>query len=136
GAGEAILTASQAGDAGHTAAADERQTLQVAAKRLTVTANGQHKVYGDADPDLTYIAAGFVAGDDETVLTGALARDPGADIGGYAISQGDLDAGGNYVIDFTGADFTITPRPLTVTSRNHSALYKVTSDNTGKLVGS
>ncbi|WP_100630289.1 MBG domain-containing protein [Algoriphagus formosus] len=82
---------------------------------LTVDA-GQSKVYGDADPAFTYQATGFENGDDVGVLTGVLERAPGENVGIYTINQGTLDAGSNYMINFTGADFTITTRTLNVTA--------------------
>ncbi|MCY4779339.1 MBG domain-containing protein [Sphingobacterium sp. UT-1RO-CII-1] len=84
---------------------------------LTVTANsGQGKVYGEADPVFTYTVSGYQGADDETLLTGALSRTAGEDAGTYPIGQGDLSAGANYAIDFTGADFAITQAMLTVTA--------------------
>ena len=50
------------------------------------------------------------------MFTGALTRDEGKDVGDYAITQGTLSAGDNYVIDYTGANLTITKRTLTVTA--------------------
>lgn len=77
---------------------------------LTVAADqGQQKVHGEADPTLTYTATGFVGTDDESILTGSLAREAGEGPGTYAITLGDLDAGDTYSIEFTGADFTIRP---------------------------
>lgn len=59
---------------------------------------------------LTYTATGFVNGDDQTVLTGALARAAGVAKGTYPITQGTLSAA-NYTISYTGADFIITDAP-------------------------
>ena len=73
-------------------------------KAVTVTANELSKVYGDADPELTYTVEGLVAGD---TLTGSLARAEGEAVGIYAITLGTLTAGNNYVVDFTGAKLTI-----------------------------
>ncbi len=47
---------------------------------MTVTADPQTKVYGDADPALTYqITSGSLAFSDE--FTGSLTRDAGEDVG-------------------------------------------------------
>ncbi|SFJ96018.1 MBG domain-containing protein [Parapedobacter indicus] len=82
---------------------------------LTISADaGQDKVYGSAEPALTYSATGFELMDDESILTGALIRAPGEDVDSYAITQGTLDAGGNYTMAFAGADFAITPATLTI----------------------
>src|SRR5690606_3588105 len=73
-----------------------------------------HKVYGSDDPALTFEATGFEGDDDEHVFTGALTRATGEDVGTYAITQGTLAAGGNYTIAYTGEEFSITPKGLTV----------------------
>ncbi|NLG74411.1 MAG: DNRLRE domain-containing protein [Chloroflexi bacterium] len=89
---------------------------------VTVTADSQSKVYGDSDPDLTYqVTTGSLVGSDS--LSGALARASGEDVGTYAIQQGTLTAGSNYLLTFEGAELTITPRPVTVTANNASKIY-------------
>jgi CSLREA domain-containing protein/uncharacterized repeat protein (TIGR01451 family) len=86
---------------------------QIIARPISVAADAQTKVYGDADPVLTYrVTEGTFIGQD--TLSGALARVGGNDVGSYAIQQGKLTAGDNYELSFTGADLTITPRDLTV----------------------
>ncbi|MGM0934062.1 MAG: MBG domain-containing protein [Bacteroidota bacterium] len=75
---------------------------------LTVTADSdQSKVFGNEDPVFTYTTSGFVAGEDGSILTGALSRVAGEDVGDYAIQQGNLTAGPNYLINYTSADFEI-----------------------------
>jgi len=79
---------------------------------VIVTADsGQSKVFGEADPVLTYVSS--IPG---VTFTGALSRAAGENVGSYAINQGDLSAGENYVITFVPADFTITAKPITVTA--------------------
>jgi len=87
----------------------------VAPAPLTITAVAVAKFYGDADPELTYTSTGFVNGDTAAVLTGTLTRVAGENAGTYAINQGSLAAPSNYTVSFTGANLTITARPLTVT---------------------
>ncbi|WP_317128299.1 MBG domain-containing protein, partial [Myroides indicus] len=100
--------------------------FEITKATLTVTADAnQSKVYGETDPVLTYSVSGFQGSDDESILTGALDRTAGEDAGTYPITQGDLSAGANYVIDFTGADFEITKATLTV----------IADDNQGKIYG-
>ncbi len=88
----------------------------IASKVLNIQADAQTKVYGQADPLLTYTATGFEAGDDESILTGSLTRVAGEDVGTYTIQQGTLSAGANYAINFTGADFEITKANLNITA--------------------
>ena len=95
--------------------------LTVNKATLTVTANAASKTYGTSDPALTYGVNGLVNGDmADGVLSGGLARTAGETVAGgpYAISQGTLNANGNYTINYTGASLTITPRALIVTANN------------------
>ncbi|WP_353185719.1 MBG domain-containing protein [Parapedobacter lycopersici] len=116
-AGQVTITAMQDGDVAFHAADPVAQVLTIDPATLAITAEaGQGKVYGTADPVLTYLATGFKLADDERILTGALERAPGEDAAIYAIAQGMLDAGSNYTIDFAGADFTIAPLAVTVTA--------------------
>ena len=75
---------------------------------ITVTADaGQSKVYGDADPALTYTYTPSLIGGD--TFSGALSRAAGENVGTYAITQGTLTAGSsNYTITFVR---TTSPSP-------------------------
>jgi hypothetical protein len=83
-------------------------------KKLTVTSNAISKVYGANDPALTYTVTGFQGTDNASIITGALSRAAGEDAGTYAISQGTL-AAADYEIEYVGANFSITPKTLTIT---------------------
>ena len=83
-------------------------TLTVNPASLQVTARAATKVYGAADPAFTYTVSGFVNGNNSSILTGSLSRNPGEDVGTYPIIQGTLSAGNNYTIDYTGNNLTIT----------------------------
>lgn len=76
---------------------------------LLVVADAESKVFGQSDPVLSYQTVGLVSGDS---LAGALGRSIGEDVGTYPITQGNLVASANYDLQFTGADFIITPAPL------------------------
>lgn len=78
--------------------------VTIAPAVLTVTADAQEKNKGASDPELTYTAIGLF-NDDE--VTGKLTRTEGEEPGEYAITIGTLDAGSNYVIDFTEAKLVI-----------------------------
>ena len=94
---------------------------------LTVTPEaGKTKIYGDEDPDFTYTVTGFVSGDDESVISGALSRDAGENAGDYAITVGTLSAGGNYDITVSSETFVITKAPLKVTADNKEKVYGTT----------
>ncbi|SFB46063.1 MBG domain-containing protein [Algoriphagus aquimarinus] len=93
-------------------------------KLLTITADTQSIVYGQADPALTYTASGFENGDTEAIISGVLTRAAGQNVGNYAINVGSLDAGANYSISFTGANFAITPATLNIiTDAGQSKIY-------------
>lgn len=99
-------------------------SLSITPRSLTVTANDRTMVYGDALPGLTYTlgGAGLVHGD---ILSGTLGSSatPTSAVGNYAIGLGDLTAGSNYALHFTGATLAVTPRPLTVTANDRSMVY-------------
>jgi parallel beta-helix repeat protein len=108
--------------------------FEITQKTLSVTATaGQFKVYGEADPVFAYTASGFELGDDESIMTGALSRDAGVDVGFYAITIGNLSAGGNYTIDFTSNDFEITPKPLLI-SGTFTAFDKIEDGTTDATI--
>jgi hypothetical protein len=95
--------------------------LTVDPRPITVTADPQTKVYGDADPALTYaITSGSLAYTDTQagVLSGSLTRVAGETVAGspYAIQQGTLAANANYALTYVGDSLSITPRPITVTA--------------------
>ena len=95
-------------------AGSQSYTVKIAQSALHVTADPQSKVYGAADPALTYtIATGDLKNGDTapSVLSGSLTRVAGETVSGgpYAISQGTLAANGNYILAFTGNSLTVTP---------------------------
>ncbi len=82
-------------------------------KAISVTANAASKFYGAVDPVLTYTSTPLAGGDS---FSGTLARAAGENVGIYAINQGTLTAGSNYIITFTGANLTVNPLAITVTA--------------------
>ncbi|MGY5255632.1 MBG domain-containing protein, partial [Sphingobacterium spiritivorum] len=70
---------------------------------LNIVADAKSKVYGSADPALTYTVIGLVNGDDQSIITGALTRTTGEAVGTYNIEQGTLATTANYDIAYTGA---------------------------------
>ena len=91
----------------------------VTKKELTVTAEAQRRVYGDLDPALTYTVAGLVGND---VISGALVRREGENVGEYDIEIGTLDAGDNYEMIYVGAKLTINKKALTVMAKSETIL--------------
>ena len=93
--------------------------LTITQKAITITADAKTKVYGDADPSLTYTVAPSLVGSD--VLTGILSRTVGEDVGNYAI--GSTLANANYNITFVSADLTITQKAITITADAKTKVY-------------
>ena len=121
GAGTAIITASQDGDAAYAAATPVTQTLTVNKRAITVTADTMNKIYGDSvQLSYTITSGSLVSGDN---FTGQLDRGPGENVGIYAITQGGLELNANYALTFVGSTFTVTPRPITVTAGAMSKIY-------------
>ncbi|MFQ6603639.1 beta strand repeat-containing protein, partial [Flavobacterium sp. C3NV] len=103
-------------------------TLTITKALLTITADDQTKVYGEANPTLTATYSGFVNGDTAANLTTA-----------PTITTTALDASpvGTYTITATGAvsdnyDFTYVNGTLTITK----ALLTITADDQTKVYGS
>ncbi|MXV16881.1 MBG domain-containing protein, partial [Hufsiella ginkgonis] len=96
--------------------------LSVTPRTVAVKAEAKAKIYGDADPTLTYTtpAGGPVNGDK---FTGSLTRDNGEPVGRYTIRQGDLSLSSNYLIVFTGAELTIGKRAIAVTAEAKTKVY-------------
>ncbi|MFV0645213.1 MAG: MBG domain-containing protein, partial [Sphingomonadaceae bacterium] len=95
--------------------------LTITPRALSVTADALSRIYGDANPALTYVSTGLVNGD---MLTGALSTSAtsASDVGAYGITQGTLAASSNYTLSYTGADLTITARPIAVVADNQTRM--------------
>jgi len=88
---------------------------------VSVTADAISKIFGSVDPTLTYSSSGLVNATVDGVLIqdtfkGTLIRKgagtvAGEQVGVYPILKGTLNAGRNYNVNFTGADFTIDTGP-------------------------
>lgn len=106
--GNYTLTASAAGLTSATA------HLNVAPATLAVTAQNASRIYGAANPALTYVITGFVNGDAQSVVTGAPVLSTSAAVtsapGTYSI---DITAGTLAAANYT---FALTPGTLTVTT--------------------
>ena len=94
-------------------------TLTVAARPITVTADDLSRIYGAANPTLTYAVggSGLVNGD---TLSGNLgtAANVASNVGNYAIVQGSLVASANYALTFVPGTLTINPAALSITAND------------------
>jgi len=100
-------------------------TLTITPAPLVVTANPQTKLYGAADPALTFAATGLVNGDTTAIFTGGLTTTATAasNVGLYGITQGTLSAGSNYTVTYHAANLTVTPAVLNVSAFSQSKVY-------------
>ena len=98
--------------------------LTVTQRAITVTADAKSRAYGDANPALTYQVGGSGLANGDT-LSGALATSAttASNVGTYGITQGTLAASGNYALNYTGDNLTVTPRAITVTADAKSRAY-------------
>jgi hypothetical protein len=96
----------------------------ITSRPIKVAANdGQSKIYGAPEPEtFAYtITEGILIPDD--VFEGTLERIPGENIGSFAINQGSLTLGANYVITYVPEEFEITTRPITVTANSDQSKF-------------
>lgn len=106
--------------------------VEVAKRPVVVTANPASKIYGSADPVLTYTVSGIDGNDASGLivkdgiadtLTGVLGRVAGENKGEYNIQIGTLGSE-NYDITFVTAKFTVERKSLYIRV-DESALTKV-----------
>ena len=112
------------GSSNYTISSFTGANLTVTPRAITVTADAISRPYGDANPALTYQVggSGLVNGD---TLSGTLATSAttSSNVGTYGIGQGTLAASGNYALNYTGNNLTVTQRAITVTADAKSRAY-------------
>lgn len=124
--------------------------VQINPKTLTITPTERTITYGDADNQtLTFSSEGLVNGED-LYYTGRLQRQPGTNVGQYAITMGDFKLAkrdtfnpSNYTLVFDETKmFTIEPKTLSVsvgTNRKYygesdpELTYKITGAANGEV---
>ncbi|MEP6804829.1 MAG: MBG domain-containing protein [Flavobacterium sp.] len=119
--GDVVLTSNNA------AAVNVATVLStVTTAALTITADNQTKVYGDANPILTATYAGFVNGDTETNLTTppviTTTADTTSPVGGYAITASGASSS-NYTIIYVDGTLDVTKAIVTITADNKNKAY-------------
>jgi hypothetical protein len=93
---------------------------RIAKAGLTVTANPQSVVYGNAAPRLTYTITGFLNGESESVVSGAptlvTTGTPSSPPGAYPITigAGTLTAANYNFTNFIGDTLTVVAPPLVI----------------------
>ena len=104
-------------------------TVYITKLAIEATIDTASKVYGEADPELTFTTDELVGADDKDDLAVTLTREAGDTVGSYAITG--KSASVNYTVTFTNdgeALFTINKRPINVTISAVSKVYGVTTD--------
>jgi uncharacterized repeat protein (TIGR02543 family) len=104
-------------------AGEDRGMYEIIPRDLFVSADNQYKSVGQDDPEFTYSVSGFVLGDTEAIISGALSREPGEALGDYTITQGNLSAGNNYNIIFTPGTLTISGSILFIAADAKAKTY-------------
>jgi gliding motility-associated-like protein len=93
----------------------------ITAKTINVIPNALTKVYGEADPELTYSHDELAFND---TFDGSLSRFIGEDVNSYYITVGDLELSNNYIMSFNyGNKLTITPKTINVTANAKTKTY-------------
>jgi gliding motility-associated-like protein len=101
-------------------------TLAVGQVSLTITADNQTKIYGQANPTLTVSYNGFVNGDTPASLTTAptvtTTATVNSAVNNYPVTPaGAVDA--NYSISYVNGTLTVDQAPLTITADNQTKTY-------------
>ena len=115
------------GTAANYAITDVNGTLTVSQAPLTVTADNKSKVYGAADPALTYTPSGTLYyGDTYAVISGvslSTATGAAATAGTHTITATGGTAANYAITDVNGTLTVATGAALTVTADNQSKVY-------------
>ena len=94
-------------------------SLVIDPRTVTITADNKTVTYGEKDPLLTATTTGL-AGTDYIVTS--LSREPGRNIGTYAISVTAVP-NPNYEIKTEAGTLTINPKTVTVTAKDEAKIY-------------
>lgn len=126
GTGEVTIRATSAESDDYLAAPAVDRTFTVSKKALSAVADDKTKVYGEANPTLTFGYDGFAYGEDASVLDTepSISTDATANsgVGFYDITlEGGLD--NNYTINPTDAQMEVTKKQLITTADDKSREY-------------
>ena len=86
-------------------------TLEITPATVVVKADYASKRQGTKDPKFTATVTGLVNGDDESVISYTLSREPGENPGKYTITPAGEEQQGNYIVVFETGTLTITAKP-------------------------
>ena len=126
------ITAVYSGDANNEGSTSDPATLAITPAALAITANNQTKVYGQANPTLTFSYSGFVNGESASSLTtlpsATTTATTTSPVGSYTISAaGAVDP--NYSFTYVAGSLTINKDATTT-----NATVSTTSGSMGQTV--
>jgi uncharacterized protein (TIGR03437 family) len=120
------MTAVYSGDANYVSGISTTSNLTINKAPLTVTVENKTKTYGATNPDLTATLTGFVNGETESVLSGALQLTTTATassaVGDYPITASGFSSS-NYAINYVNGTLAVGKATLTVTAENKTKVY-------------
>lgn len=88
--------------------------FQIFKKKIVVEAIEKQKIYGQDDPQLSFLVSGINPDEISVVLSGSLMRESGEKIGKYQIGQGNLQTDFNYELVFKESFLEIIPAELSL----------------------
>lgn len=111
-AGTYYVKASMAASGNYGAATSNAEPFTIIKKALTITAKDKNITFGDAAPAYTFIGEGYVAGEDNSVVTAAFdcTYEQGSDAGTYEIKISATAA--NYEITCSSGTLTVAKKQL------------------------
>ena len=99
-------------------------TLTINRASVTVKADDKTKIYGDADPELTWTATGMQNSEDaHSLLTVTTTREAGETVGTYTITPSGEAVQGNYNVVYETGTLTIVKDTVTVTANAQTKVY-------------
>ena len=85
-------------------------TFEILPATVVVKANDATKTEGTKDPEFTATVTGLLNGEDESIITYTLTREPGEKPGTYTITPSGEEVQGNYIVVFETGTLTIVPK--------------------------
>ena len=118
--GEYVITADYNADKNYVVTVVDG-AFTITPAELTITLDDAGKVYGEADPELTYTVEGLVNGDTVEDLNIVVNREAGEDYGTYKITA--IASNSNYNINIIDATFSITKATVSVDVNDATKVY-------------
>jgi filamentous hemagglutinin family protein len=115
-------------------------TLAVTARPITVTADNQSRIYGNANPTggtVTLTDGSLVNGDTLGIASVSSNATAGSDVGNYILSSDSVNfsngKASNYAITYNDGTLAVTARPITISVGDQSRIYGETNPTNGTI---